>query len=220
MKATDEPDFIEQNYITITKDPRTELVVAIGGTERAAGILQRVGGFLNAPGSGGRDYHRLPHGLPVEQQRLKATAASHALLTAGHNVHLDPALNTLVTPDSEREAALRYLAHLSERASRAKSTTEVAEILTEVAGPAEGLLPLTREVVVRASITCSKRPNAVIDDASPLSQLAPTADTLLRAAHQVLVARNHTARAPQWSAAATAPPIPAGQLPASTTRLR
>lgn len=115
MKASAEPDFFVQDYVTITKDPRTELVVAIGGTERAAGILQRAGGFLNAPGIG-RDYHRLPHGLPVEQQRLKATAASHALLAAGHSVHLDPALNALTTPDGERETALRYLAQLSERA--------------------------------------------------------------------------------------------------------
>ncbi|WP_234432133.1 hypothetical protein [Streptomyces sp. NRRL S-378] len=76
-----EPDFLVLEYVTITKDPRTGLVVAIGGTERAADILQRTGGFLTAPGPRG-DYHRLPHGLPIEQQRLKATAASHALLCA------------------------------------------------------------------------------------------------------------------------------------------
>ncbi|GAA4781921.1 hypothetical protein [Streptomyces ziwulingensis] len=63
--------------------------MAIGGTEKAADILQRTGGFLSAPGPRG-DYHRLPHGLPVEQQRRKATAASPALLAAGHSVHLDP----------------------------------------------------------------------------------------------------------------------------------
>ncbi|MFE3901294.1 hypothetical protein ACFXPY_13280 [Streptomyces sp. NPDC059153] len=219
MKTSTEPDFFVQDYSTITKDPRTELVVAIGGTERAADILQRAGGFLNAP-TIGRDYHRLPHGLPVEQQRLKATAASHALLAAGHSVHLDPALNALTTPDGERETALRYLTQLSERASRAKSTTEIAEILTEIAGPTEGLLPLTREVVVRAWITCSRHLKTVDEDSEPASPLANTADTLSRATHQILFARNHAARAPQKSAPATTPPSPAGQLPAPTTRHR
>ncbi|MDF3140882.1 MULTISPECIES: hypothetical protein [unclassified Streptomyces] len=78
MKQT-EPDFRVLEYVTIAKDPRTDVVVALGGTEKAAGILQRTGGFLPAPGPRG-DYHRLPHGLPVEQQRLAATTAAHTLL--------------------------------------------------------------------------------------------------------------------------------------------
>ncbi|MFE5162950.1 hypothetical protein ACFRNT_31485 [Streptomyces sp. NPDC056697] len=88
MKQT-EPDFWVLEYVTITKDPRTGLVVAIGGTEKAADILQQTGGFLCAAGPRG-DYHRLPHGLPVAQQRLKATTAAHALLAAGHSLLLDP----------------------------------------------------------------------------------------------------------------------------------
>ncbi|MFE9725950.1 hypothetical protein ACFYQ5_20720 [Streptomyces sp. NPDC005794] len=99
MKQT-EPDFRVREYATITKDPRTDLVVAIGGTDKAADILQQTGGFLSAAAGA---YHRLPHGLPVEQQRLKATTASHALLAAGHSVHLDPALNALSTPNGERD---------------------------------------------------------------------------------------------------------------------
>ncbi|MFF3364537.1 hypothetical protein [Streptomyces misionensis] len=47
-----EPDFFVLEYVTITKD-RTGLVVAIGGTEQAAGILQRTGGFLLAAGPAG-----------------------------------------------------------------------------------------------------------------------------------------------------------------------
>ncbi|WP_251015920.1 hypothetical protein [Streptomyces sp. ISL-99] len=125
MKQT-EPDFWVLEYVTITKDPRSGLVVAIGGTEKAADILQRTGGFLSAAGPRG-DYHRLPHGLPVEQQRLKATTASHGLLAAGHSFHLDPALNALATPDGEHEAALRYLAHLAERVAAAETSSEVAE---------------------------------------------------------------------------------------------
>lgn len=219
MKASAEPDFFVQEYITITKDVRTELVVAIGGTERAADILQRTGGFLNASGLG-RGYHRLPHGLPVEQQRLKATSASHALLAVGHHVHLDPALNILATPDSEREAALRYLAQLAERASRAESSTEIAEILTDVAGPAEGLLPLTREVVVRAWFARSQSPGTAAEDHASFAQLGNTADALQRATHQILLARNHAARTPERPSPATTPPSPAQHSSAPASRSR
>ncbi|MET9866712.1 hypothetical protein ABZZ16_11040 [Streptomyces sp. NPDC006386] len=149
-----EPDFWVLEYVTITKAPCTGLVVAIGGTEKAADILQRTGGFLSAPGPRG-DYHRLPHGLPVEQQRLTATTASHALLAAGRSVHLDPALNMLATPDGEREAALRYLARLTEQVAAAETSSQVAEVLTEVAASVHGLLPPAREVIVRASIAAS-----------------------------------------------------------------
>ncbi len=80
-----EPDFWVLEYVTIAKDSRTVLIVAIGGTEQAADILQRTVGFLTAPGPRG-DYHSLPHGLPIEQQRLKATTASHALLALTREV--------------------------------------------------------------------------------------------------------------------------------------
>ncbi|EOY45722.1 MULTISPECIES: hypothetical protein [Streptomyces] len=192
-----EPDFWVLEYVTITKDPRTGLVVAIGGTDQAADILQRTGGFLSAPGPRG-DYHHLPHGLHIEQQRLKATTASHALLTAGHSVHLDPALNMLATPDGEREAALRYLTQLAERASAAETSSEVAEVLTEVAAPVHGLLPLTREVIVRSWIAASKLHGAAPgEEPEPLARLAGTANSLSEATRVILHARNHAARRTQ-----------------------
>ncbi|GAA3196537.1 MULTISPECIES: hypothetical protein [Streptomyces] len=212
---TQEPDFWVLEYVTITKDPRTGLVVAIGGTEQAADLLQRAGGFLSAAGPRG-DYHRLPHGLPVEQQRLKATAAAHALATAGHSVHLDPALNMLATPDGEREAALRYVAKLAERVATAETSSEVAEVLAEVASPIHGLLPLTREVIVRAWITASDLQNSEPGkEPEPIARLGNTTDSLLRAAHTVLRARNHIARTAQQPA--TAPP-PGLRTPPSTSR--
>lgn len=39
MKPSSEPDFKVHDCITITKDVRTERVVAIGGTDQAADIL-------------------------------------------------------------------------------------------------------------------------------------------------------------------------------------
>ncbi|MFH9562423.1 hypothetical protein [Streptomyces globisporus] len=117
-RRDDESTFFALDYVTITRDPRTQLVVAIGGDPRAAGILQTAGGFHSAP-SAGRDYHRLPHHMPVEHQRHGATAAAHALLLAGYSVHLDPSLNTLAAPDGDRQAARRYLDRLAERARAA-----------------------------------------------------------------------------------------------------
>ncbi len=204
MKQT-EPDFWVLEYVTITKDPRTDLVVAIGATDKAADILQRTGGFLSAPGTRG-DYHRLPHGLPIEQQRRKATAGSHALLAAGHSVHLDPTLNMLVAPDGEREAALRYLAGLAERAAAATTSSEVAEVLTEVAAPVHGLLPLAREVVVRAWIAASDFQGAPTGEPDPIARLGSTATSMSEAARAILHARNHAARPAQRPATTSPPP--------------
>ncbi|MFB8128689.1 hypothetical protein [Streptomyces mirabilis] len=211
-----EPDFWVLEYVTITKDPRTALVVAIGGTEKAADILQRTGGILSAAGPRG-DYHRLPHGLPVEQQRLKATTASHALLAAGYSVHLDPALNMLATPDSEPDAALRYLDRLAERVAAAGTSTEVAEVLPEIAAPVHGLLPLTREVVVRAWIAASDLQGAAPGEESvPIARLGDTARSLSEAARVILQARNNAARTAQRPA--TAPPLSRAQPSVSRRR--
>ncbi|MGW7169964.1 hypothetical protein ACWGH3_32740 [Streptomyces sp. NPDC054884] len=212
-----EPDFWVLEYVTITKDPRTDLVVAIGGTEKAADILQRTGGFLSSAGPRG-DYHRLPHGLPVEQQRLKATTASHALLAAGHSVHLDPALNMLAsTPDGERDAALRYFARLAERVAAAETSSEVAEVLTEIAAPVNGLLPLTREVVVRAWIAASDLQGAAPgENPEPIARLGDSASSMSEAARIILRARNHAARPTQRPA--TAPPPNRAQSSVSRRR--
>lgn len=136
----DEPVFFDLNYVTATRDPRTQLVLAIGGDPRAAGILQTAGGFHSVSGAA-RDYHRLPHHLPGEEQRHGATAAAHALLLAGYGVHLDPSLNTLATPDGDRQAARRHLNGLESRARASETDRDVAVLLTEIAAPEEGVLP-------------------------------------------------------------------------------
>ncbi|MER6190219.1 MULTISPECIES: hypothetical protein [Streptomyces griseus group] len=204
MKQT-EPDFLVLEYITITKDPRTGLVIAIGGTEKAADILQRTGGFLSAAGHHGT-YHRLPHGLPVEQQRLHATTAAHALLAAGHGVHLDHALNMLATPDGDHDATLRYLGHLAERVSAAETSSQVAEVLTEIAAPVNGLLPLIREVVVRAALAARALEGTPPgDELDHIDRLSDITHSMSMAARVILHARNHAARTPQK--APTPPPI-------------
>lgn len=188
-----EPDFLVLEYVTLTKDPLTGLVIAIGGTGQVADILQR-SGFLDADGPRG-PYHRLPHGLPVREQRLKVTAASHALMSAGHSVSLDPALNAFDTADGDRDVALRYLTELAERAADATSDTEVAEVLTAVAAPTTGLLPLVREVVVRAG------------SPSPVKRTAQARNRSRSPSSEI---RRRTLRAPPTgsSSPATTPPAP------------
>ncbi|MFI9423405.1 hypothetical protein ACIG54_07540 [Streptomyces achromogenes] len=202
-----EPDFHVLDYVTITKDTRTGLVLALGGADQAAGMLQR-SGFLDASGPRGT-YHRLPHHLPVQEQRRRATAASHALLAAGYSVHLDPFLNDLAVPDGGREAALRYLVQLSQRAGDASDAQERAALLTEVAGPGEGLLPLIRQAV---AVMCV---GSFADgaDPQPVRQFMNTADALSRATDQILRLRNDIARTPAPPDSAVRTPSPAPRLP-------
>ncbi|MCW8379791.1 hypothetical protein [Streptomyces justiciae] len=211
-----EPDFAVLEYITITKDSRTGLTVALGGTQEAAGILQR-NGFLDAPGPRG-EYHRLPHHLSIEEERGKATAASHALLGAGYSVHLDPALNAFDAPDGEREAARRYLAQLSRRALDARSGAEAAAVLTEIAEPDAGLLTLLREAVVGTFISWSHVLRAAGTDPEPAARLGETAHALARTADSILLARNHAARTGHRPAPTTTTPSAAARPSAPLSR--
>ena len=76
-----EPPFVVLDYVTIPRDSKTQLVVAVGGDERAKGILQTVGSFISAAGPRG-PYQRQPHSMPVEQQRQGARTSAPALPTA------------------------------------------------------------------------------------------------------------------------------------------
>ncbi|WP_329295665.1 hypothetical protein [Streptomyces pseudovenezuelae] len=217
MKQT-EPDFMVLEYVTITKDSRTGLVIALGGTQEAAGILQR-NGFLDAPGPRG-EYHRLPHHLSIEEERRKATAASHSLLGAGYSVHLDPALNAFDPPDGERETARRYLAQLSRRALDARSGAEAAAVLTEIAEPDAGLLTLLREAVVGTFISWSQLLRTAGTDPEPAARLGEMAHALARTADSILLARNHAARTPHRSAPTTTTPSVAPRPSAPLSRHR
>ncbi|WP_282698154.1 hypothetical protein [Streptomyces sp. CC208A] len=126
--TTGEPEFLLPHYVTITRDPRTQLVLAVGGDQRAAGILQTTGGFTRHPGPS-TYYHRLPVTMPVEQQRLGTTTASYALLAAGYSTFLDPSLNVLATQDGDREAAHRHLTYLAELARKTGEGPVLAAVL-------------------------------------------------------------------------------------------
>lgn len=112
----------------------------------------------------------------------------------------------LATPDGDRDAALRYLTQLAERASAAETSSAVAEVLTEVAAPVHGLLPLTREVVARAWITASNLQGAAPgEEPEPIARLGSTTNSLSEAARAMLHARNHAARPTQPPPTAPAP---------------
>ncbi|MFJ8676336.1 hypothetical protein [Streptomyces sp. NPDC093589] len=220
-----EPRFLVLEYVTITRDPHSGLVVAIGGTERAEGILQTAGGFVSSPGPRG-PYHRLPHSLPVDQQRAGATAAAHALLLAGISVHLDPSLNTLTAPDGDRQAAQRYLDQLTERAYAAADDREVASVLTEIAAPHEGLLPRLVQTLIGTWATWIQRAETAGEDPALAEQLMNTTSTLSNHSWQIQQIRDQAARAhpsaqttaQRAPAAAPAPPAAAPSAKRPATR--
>jgi hypothetical protein len=198
-----EPEFFAQEYITITRDSRTGLIVAIGGTEQAASLLQQAG-FVDAPSPRGT-YHRLPRGLSTRLQQVRATAASHALLSAGHSVYLDPALNAFATPDEDRQAARRHLGQLARRAFHAESAQENAAILTEIAGPDEGLLHLIRNALTGTYLTWTEHLKAAGADTGPAERLLETTRALSRTVDRILDARNQAALTPSAPATPAAP---------------
>ncbi|WP_435218861.1 hypothetical protein [Streptomyces sp. bgisy034] len=172
-----EPAFSVLDYVTITRDAKTQLVVAIGGDERAEGILQTTGGFASAPGPRG-PYQYQPPTMPVEQQRHGATAAAHALLLAGFSVHLDPTLNILATADDDRQATHRYLTQLAERAQSAADDQEVAKVLTEIAAPHEGLLPRLVQTLISTWAPWSERLQNAGHESEPAQRLMTTTGRL------------------------------------------
>ncbi|MFF8571618.1 hypothetical protein ACF06L_10365 [Streptomyces sp. NPDC015408] len=127
----------------------------------------------------------------------------------------------LATPDGDRDAAMRYLTQLAERVSAAETSSKVAEVLTEVAAPVHGLLPLTREVIVRAWISASDLHGAAPgDEPEPLARLGSTANSMSEAARVILRARNHAARPAQPPATAPAPTPAAGRAQSPVSRRR
>ncbi|MFI7102744.1 hypothetical protein ACIBK8_25690 [Streptomyces sp. NPDC050161] len=202
-----EPEFFVQNYITITRDQHTQLVVAIGGGERAAAILQSAGDFIPAPGPHGL-YHRLPHSLPANQQRWSAIDAAEALRHAGFSVHLDDDL----VPDGDRLAAQRHFHRLSARGEQAADDREVAALLTEITTPLGGpLANLTSTLVVTQSAWAQRMKNAGRDGELP-DRLRHTAQAL--AATSQLIRGIRDQAAPPRPAAKTAPEqAPAAAVP-------
>lgn len=89
-------------------------------------------------------------------------------------------------------------------------------MLTEFAAPVTGLLPLTREVVVRAWITADRLQKAGPgEEPDPIARLGDTARSISQATHVILHVRTHAARTAQT--AASTPPSPT-RPPASRRR--
>ncbi|MFE9308102.1 hypothetical protein ACFYM5_10415 [Streptomyces sp. NPDC006706] len=92
------------DYITITRNTWTGLVVAIGGDEQEAGVLQAAS-FTPVPRPCG-GYHRLPHHLPIAQRPSQSPAASTSLSrpdAASATAHADRHSLHRPHPDAPRE---------------------------------------------------------------------------------------------------------------------
>ncbi|MFI9210215.1 hypothetical protein ACIGW7_19015 [Streptomyces sp. NPDC053253] len=207
MNSATEPEFLLPRYVTITRDPRTQLVLAIGGNQRAPGILQTTGGFTQYPGPS-IHYHRQPVTMPVERQRIGATAAAYALLAAGYSVYLAPDLNVLATPDGDREAAYRHLTKLTELARSTTETHLLAGVMAEIAAPEIGLLYPLREVLVSVWTAWGNQLRERGDDTEPADRLMDITSVLSNTARDIEDLRTKAAHTP--------PPVtPAQSLPPS-----
>lgn len=82
----------------------------------------------------------------------------------------------------------------------------MAKVLTEIAAPVHGILPLLREAVVRFWIAADDFQEAApARKTDPLAQLESTAASMSEAARAILHARNHAARSAQRPATASPP---------------
>ncbi|MFD9224872.1 hypothetical protein ACFWDI_33850 [Streptomyces sp. NPDC060064] len=190
-RGEDELVSFDLNYVTITRAPHP-----VGPRHRrrprAAGIVQTAGGFHSASGAA-RNYHRLPHHLPAEEQRHGATAAAHALLLAGYSVQLAPSPNTLTAPDGDRQAARRYLAQLESRARAAETDRDVAALLTEIAAPEEGVLAQAVRSLISTWATWGKRRREAGLDEEPAEQLMESTSSLSNHTRRITLIRDQAA---------------------------
>ncbi|GAA4781914.1 hypothetical protein GCM10023220_00470 [Streptomyces ziwulingensis] len=127
-------------------------------------------------------------------------------------------MNMLAAPDSEREAAQRYLARLTERARRRRERQRGGR------GPDRGSRPRERpaDPDERSDRPCLARRRSLQgarpgEEAEPLARLGETADFLSQATLVILRARNHAARTAQQTAT-TPPPPSLGRSPATRPR--
>ncbi|MFF8997479.1 hypothetical protein ACF1GW_10265 [Streptomyces achromogenes] len=139
---------LSDRYLTIRRDPHSEEVLARAGDLEAHSILHRAG-FVPVHRLH-ETYHRAPAGLPRDEETSLATEAVARLRAAGYHVDCDPDFDT-------DHRAVRYqqlgdsVAHLAERIRQATTTDEVAEILTELTAPGDGILDALGHILTAAA---------------------------------------------------------------------
>ncbi|MEV0259022.1 hypothetical protein AB0H82_32755 [Streptomyces sp. NPDC050732] len=135
---------IADRYLTLQRDVHSGEVLARGGDPEAHSILERTG-FIPVVRVH-EHYHRLPTGLDEAEEERLATRAVARLRTVRYHVACDQAFETEL-----REAHYLPLgasvAHQAERIRQATTTEEVADALTELTAPHDGVLAALDDVL-------------------------------------------------------------------------
>ncbi|WP_165983946.1 hypothetical protein [Streptomyces sp. YIM 98790] len=130
--------------LRVIRDPHSDQVIAHGGDAYAHSVLHRVG-FV--PVMRQHDaYHRLPAGMDLEEEVRRAQDAVGLLTALGYDLWHEPEF----APDRRMltEPSLGAgLLHQGEEVARATHTQEVADALSDLTAPVDGVLPATAELL-------------------------------------------------------------------------
>lgn len=131
--------------MSIRRDPFSDELLARGGDPEAHSILQRTG-FVPVVRAH-ETYHRAPTDLTAHDETRLATEGVARLRSAGYHIDCDKDFDTEDRP-------VHYLplgasvAHRAQLIREATTTDEVADVLTELTAPHDGVLAALDDVLV------------------------------------------------------------------------
>ncbi|MFF8447690.1 hypothetical protein ACF06Q_08315 [Streptomyces leeuwenhoekii] len=128
---------LADRFLTIRRDPHSDEVLARGGDTEAHSILQRTG-FVPVIRRH-ETYHRAPTGLARDDEADLATEAVARLRAVGYHADCDEDFETDSRPVHDLPLGAS-VAHLAERIQQATTTQDVADVLTELTAPHDGIL--------------------------------------------------------------------------------
>ncbi|MBT2409349.1 hypothetical protein J7I94_02025 [Streptomyces sp. ISL-12] len=128
---------LSDRFLAVHRDSRSGEVLASGGDPEAHSVLQRCG-FV--PVVRVHDsYHRAPIGLTAEEETRLASGAVGRLRALGYHVDCDEAFDTDLRPPHYLPLGAR-ITSLVHRLQEATTTTDAAEVLTELTATHDGIL--------------------------------------------------------------------------------
>ncbi|OIJ91622.1 hypothetical protein [Streptomyces colonosanans] len=139
---------LADRFLTIRRDPHSAEVLARGGDDEAHSILQRTG-FVPVVRVH-ETYHRAPSALAEDKETRLATEAVARLRAVGYHVDCDPVFDTDRRPIRDLPLGAS-VTHLAECIRQATTTDEVADALTELTAPHDGILAAVEQVLAAAA---------------------------------------------------------------------
>ncbi|MFE4055212.1 hypothetical protein ACFXP3_02710 [Streptomyces sp. NPDC059096] len=135
---------LAERFLTVRRDPHSEEVLARGGDAEAHSVLQRAG--LVPVVRLHETYHRAPTGLAEHEEIRLASQAVARLRTVGYHVDCEDAFDTDSRPAHHLPLGAS-VAYLAEQIREATTTDEVADVLTELTAPSDGVLAAVEQVL-------------------------------------------------------------------------